>query len=317
MKILFVTDLHGNEAKFRRGFDIARETGAKAVINGGDMLCHGADIHKEQREFIEGFLDGHFAEYEQSGIYHLGYLGNDDLRIYDPLFDSVCSKYKYAVNLAQSRFELYGFEFIGMNWVTDYPFRLKDRCRRDGPGYVFQEQFGSGLLSTPEGFKELPAPAKQPAGPPSSVAENNRRVRRSCVAENGRRASGSASGGEDWPAYAATLPTIENELAALPKPKTVAKTVYVIHMPPSGLGLDVTDSGEEVGSKAVSRFIKKTGPLLTLHGHIHESPSMSGVWKAKIGKTVCIQPGQMKGKALSYVLINLKSMELERFEEPL
>lgn len=275
MNIVFVTDLHGSAAKYRRVLDVAQKNGAAAVVNGGDMLVAEGDLHGPQRDFIEGFLSPYFSKYEKAGIYHLGFLGNDDLKIHDAVFVEVCRKYNFAVNLAQRRFELKGFEFIGMNWVTDYPFRLKDRCRRDGPGYMFQGQFGAGLLSTGEGFREL----------------------------------------ADWPAYAEGLPDMGQELAALPKPLNPAKAVYVIHMPPAGLGLDVISSGERVGSAAVRRFIEKNAPLITLHGHIHESPGMSGVWKAKAGNTVCVQPGQAK-TTLTYVLMDLNSMAMERFEEP-
>lgn len=277
MKILFVTDLHGNKAKYQRVFVAAKKHKAVAVVNGGDMLTLDGDLHGSQRDFIEGFLSPYFAGYENAGIWHLGFLGNDDLKIHDNVFDETCRKYKHVVNLAQRRFALDDYEFIGMNWVADYPFRLKDRCRRDGPGYVFQEQFGAGLLSTPEGFREL----------------------------------------EDWPAYAAKLPAIEDELTALPRPVAAGRAIYVIHTPPFGLGLDVISSGGKVGSPAVSRFIEKMQPLLTLHGHIHESPAISGIWKAKIGETVCVQPGQMKANAVSYALIDLESMEMERVEEPL
>lgn len=274
-KILFVTDLHGNTLKYRRVFEAALKHDVAAVINGGDMLTLDGDLHGSQSNFIDKFLCPYFAEYETAGIYHLGLLGNDDLIIHDDVFDVACRKYKHVVNLAQRRLELNDFEFIGMNWVVDYPFRLKDRCRRDGPGYVFQEQFGTGLLSTPEGFKEL----------------------------------------EDWPAYAAKLPTIEDELAALPRPVDADRAIYVIHTPPFGLGLDVISSRGMVGAKSVSRFIGQRQPLLTLHGHIHESPDISGIWKAKIGETVCIQPGQLKANSLSYALINLESIEIERVVE--
>lgn len=270
-----MTDLHGSIAKYRRVFQAAVKHSVAAVVNGGDMLTLDGDLHGSQRDFIEGFLSPYFAGYEKAGICHIGFLGNDDLKIHDDAFEETCRKYDHVVNLAQRRFELNGLEFIGMNWVADYPFRLKDRCRRDGPGYVFQEQFGTGLLSTPEGFKEL----------------------------------------EDWPAYAAKLPAIEDELAALPRPAAAGRTIYVIHTPPCGLGLDVISSGGKVGSQAVSRFIEKMRPLLTLHGHIHESPAISGIWKAKIGETICVQPGQMRANALSYALIDLESMEMERVEE--
>ncbi|HAH30886.1 MAG TPA: phosphoesterase [Elusimicrobia bacterium] len=276
MKILFVTDLHGDTVKYQLVLEIAKRNEVKAVINGGDMLCLEDDIHRTQREFIEGFLSDYFAEYDKAGIYHLGYLGNDDLKIHDACFNEICSKYPHAVNLAQARFELESFEFIGMNWVADYPFQLKDRCRRDNKDYVFQRQFGAGVLSTEKGFEEL----------------------------------------SDWVAHAATLPTIEEELELLPKPKNPDKNVYVMHMPPNRIGLDICQDGRGVGSQAIYNFIKKRQPRLTLHGHIHESPSRTGIWNAKIGETVCIQPGQLKSDLLSYVIINLNDMNAKRFEEP-
>jgi Icc-related predicted phosphoesterase len=40
-----------------------------------------------------------------------------------------------------------------------------------------------------------------------------------------------------------------------------------------------------VGSIAVQRFIESQQPLLTLHGHIHESSTLSGSWRDLIGRT--------------------------------
>ena len=97
----------------------------------------------------------------------------------------------------------------------------------------------------------------------------------------------------------------------------MGKAIYVIHMPPTRIGLDVCQNGNQVGSDAIYQFIEKKQPMLSLHGHIHESPSCSGVWNAKIGKTVCVQPGQMKADLLTYVLIDLDNMKVERFEKPL
>jgi Icc-related predicted phosphoesterase len=73
------------------------------------------------------------------------------------------------------------------------------------------------------------------------------------------------------------------------------RTIIAIHCPPAGsMGLDVCLNGREVGSKAIFDFIAIKKPLLTLHGHIHESPDVTGIWKTQIGKTVAIQPGQGK-----------------------
>jgi hypothetical protein len=151
-----------------------------------------------------------------------------------------------------------------MNWVVDYPFTLKDRRRKDTKDYVFQTQFGPAAISTPDGWFHI----------------------------------------LDWPAYAGTLPTIEQELRQLPRPQNKRKAVYVIHMPPAKLGLDVCRRGEAVGSRAIYDFLIKKQPLLSLHGHIHESPEVSGIWQAQLGKTICIQPGQLQDK-LSYVEIEI------------
>jgi len=43
-----------------------------------------------------------------------------------------------------------------------------------------------------------------------------------------------------------------------------------------------------VGSIAIRRFIEERQPLLTLHGHIHESARLTGSWRAEIGRTTCL-----------------------------
>lgn len=277
MKIIYITDVHGNKTKYWHALESAKKNGAAAVVNGGDMLPKDGDLHRDQRDFVEGFMDDYFSEFEKAGIHHIGFLGNDDLKIHDKSFQGLCSKYPHAINLAQKRFKLGAFEFVGMNWVVDYPFQLKDRCRKDQKDYVFQRQLGPGVLSTARGFQTLP----------------------------------------DWFSFASTLPTIEDELASLPKPKNMRQTIYVVHMPPANMGLDVCWSGEKVGSQAIYEFLKRNQPLLSLHGHIHESPVKSGVWKEKVGKTISVQPGQLKPDLLSYAIIDLAKMKIERFEESL
>src|SRR5262249_50989106 len=74
-------------------------------------------------------------------------------------------------------------------------------------------------------------------------------------------------------------------------------TIFNLHCPPANTALDrapqltedlrvVMDGGEvrivSVGSTAVRELIERHQPLLSLHGHIHESKGI-----VKIGKTTC------------------------------
>jgi Icc-related predicted phosphoesterase len=270
MRLLYVTDLHGHIDKYNRAFEIAKGEKVDAVVNGGDMLPHGRVRMEDQRRFITDFLDGHFSLYDRAGIRYLCLLGNDDVAALDPVFAAVCARHSAVANIAQAAVALGEFACIGMNLVTDFPFRLKDRARMDSRAFAFPAQFGGAVLSTETGFRDLP----------------------------------------DWQAYAAGLPTIEEELARLPVPADPRRAMYVIHGPPAGVGLDVCYDGQQVGSPAVHAFLKNRQPLLSLHGHIHESPEKSGVWRAEIGKTICIQPGQRK--ELVSVLMDPHSMRIER-----
>jgi uncharacterized protein len=90
----------------------------------------------------------------------------------------------------------------------------------------------------------------------------------------------------------------------------MARSVYVLHMPPANLGLDKCGHGPEVGSQAIYEFLNENQPRLALHGHIHESPETSGRWWNRVGGTVCIQPGQLE--PFTYVTIDLATMQFER-----
>lgn len=118
---------------------------------------------------------------------------------------------------------------------------------------------------------------------------------------------------DDWFSYAKTLPTIEDELTRLPQPENMRRSVYVMHMPPFGIVLDKCWGGEEAGPKAIYNFLKKHQSKLSLHGHIHESPEVTGKWCAKVGNTLCLQPGQPPEDELAYVTIDFSStMKFDR-----
>ncbi len=270
MRIFYATDLHGHRKKYEAVERIAVREGVAAVVQGGDLLPHGSPLHRVQGEFLDEFLTPQIERLAAAGIEFLGILGNDDLRALDGRFEAACARANGAHAIAGRKVALGGFEFIGLDFVPDCPFRLKDRCRRDREGFVFPPQNGRAVFSTAAGFREV----------------------------------------MDWPAEAMGLPTIEEELARLPVPEDPARAVYVIHTPPSGLGLDLCAGGRSgrglpVGSRAVYEFLRRVQPCMSLHGHIHESPDVGQVWSAPLGPTVCIQPGSREG--LAGVLIDLQA----------
>ena len=63
-----------------------------------------------------------------------------------------------------------------------------------------------------------------------------------------------------------------------------------------------------VGSIAVRRFIESRQPLLTLHGHIHESARLSGSWRDRIGRTHMFT-GAHDGPELALISFDLDDLE--------
>jgi uncharacterized protein len=109
---------------------------------------------------------------------------------------------------------------------------------------------------------------------------------------------------------------LEQKVQLLQDPQSA---IFNLHCPPVNSGLDTCpkldtsvspprafrDAGGIVlfgaGSTSVRAAIEKYQPILGLHGHIHESKSV-----AKIGRTVCINPGSEYGEGvLRGVLVNL------------
>jgi len=67
--------------------------------------------------------------------------------------------------------------------------------------------------------------------------------------------------------------------------------VAFVHAPPAGMDLDVCYDGRAVGSLAVREWILRCQPLVSLHGHIHESYGVTGVWSGTLGPSLVVQPG--------------------------
>ena len=69
MKILYVTDLHGDKNKYRKTLDIAIEKNIGVIVNGGDMLPKLRERHLEQPSFINGFLRDYFRNLKSTALH--------------------------------------------------------------------------------------------------------------------------------------------------------------------------------------------------------------------------------------------------------
>ena len=97
-------------------------------------------------------------------------------------------------------------------------------------------------------------------------------------------------------------PTIADELASLKSPGD--PWVLVAHAPPHETNLDRTYGHVPWGSKSIRAAIERHQPMLSIHGHVHESPTVTGSIQDTLGRTVSINPGQVRAK-LSYAVVEL------------
>jgi len=272
-----VTDLHGDKNKYEKLLNMAIDNNIKVIVNGGDMLPKQCDRHQEQPIFINEYLRDYFKRLKQYDIKYLAMLGNDDLSSVDKMFNGLCNEFDNVYNMAQYKLVINGYEFIGMNYILDHPFGCKDRVIMED-NYIFQRQLMPyALLSNDVYYDTI----------------NN------------------------WIEYATTkLPKMYDILNELPKPNDSSKTIYITHIAPSGLKLgQLLYQDLDIGSVDIYNFFKEKQPLLTLHGHIHESPdTQTGKWINTINKTTCINTGQteINNNILVYADIELDSKIYKR-----
>lgn len=273
----FATDLHGDSSRYEKLIGSITRERPGAVFLGGDLLPRSTfslnPPNPGHPDFLEDYLVPAFTRMRQS--LGSGYpeifliLGNDDPRWLEQHFQeaSVAGLWHYA---HERKHTMDGFPVYGYACVPPTPFLLKDWECYDVSRYV-----PPGSVSPEEGVR--------------SVAANESRAK--------------------WG-------TIQRDLDFLVGEEPLDRAVFLFHSPPYDTGLDRADLDGKtyehvpldvhVGSIAIRRFIEARQPLLTLHGHIHESARLSGEWKIRMGRTVCIN-GSHDGPELSLIRFDLES----------
>lgn len=285
-KIIYTADLHGNEAFYKRLLKKAEEDNINAVVIGGDLCPKGeGSIQSKiesQKFFIEKFLIPLFRQFKKENngkeIYLI--MGNDDFRI-NLKFLEKADKAGILKSLHKKSVKLNSsLDIAGECWIAGYSF-------------INPTPFRLKDWEKPDTLTSFKSPYRD--------LENGKLPQQILAGEI--RTAEKESG------------TINEDLEKLKSLSNPKKTVYVIHAPPFNTKLDIITTGAHVGSASIRHFIEEEQPLLTLHGHIHESPKMSGSWKDKIGKTLCINVGSSypEDKA-NCAVINLDNLDVNYFE---
>jgi len=275
MNCLFVTDLHGKIDRYDKLIDKIKEILPDIVFIGGDILSNfNPYLTDEYDDFILDYLIPLFQNLKSNitkkypKIFII--LGNDDPKIEENkiLKGQECGLWEYIHN---RKVIFNNYIFYGYANIPPTPFLLKDWERYDVSRYV-----DPGCIHPTEGKR--------------SIDEN-----------------------EDIE-YA----TIHKDITQLVGDDILENAVFLFHSPPYKTNLDRADLDDviidhvspdvHVGSIAIQRFIKEKQPLLTLHGHIHESSRITGSWKDKIDRTFMFSAAYELPK-LAIVIFDLNRLD--------
>lgn len=303
--LFFATDLHGSEKCFLKFLNAAKFYDADALILGGDLTGKGfVPVVRTDRGHRAEFLgrtehvstDAELAELEKqirfNGFYpyrcdadEMKRLRSDPAEL-EQVFNQVMrSEVERWVAVADERVAAAGIPCLMMPGNDDDPFV-------------------SEILSAAKTVRNIDG-AVLPVGPYTVLGFG-------------------FSNPTPWHSpRELEEPAIEEALRRLAN-DTIdpSRTIWSIHPPPYNSSLDLAPKLKEdlsfatpgtqthlvpVGSTAVRALIAEYQPLLTLHGHIHESRAA-----ARIGPTLCLNPGsEYNAGVLRGVLVRMGTSQVE------
>ena len=254
----FVSDLHGHLDRYKKLFQEIRKEKPDIVLLGGDLLPSGLILNRsidiKHKDFINDFLVRNFLKLKEDlkdeypEVYLI--LGNDDPRIEEVSIMEAGNQgiWTYIHN---RKIKYKNYDIYGYAFVPPTPFLLKDWEKFDVSRFI-----DVGCVSPLEGYRTFP------------VSD-----------------------------YEKEYSTIKKDLEQLIGNDNLNNSIFLFHSPPyqtkldraalDGKMIDHVPLDVHVGSIAIKRFIEEKQPYLTLHGHIHESSTITGFWNDVIGKTQC------------------------------
>lgn len=282
MNILFTSDIHAGARHLFSMLSTAEEQGADGIIIGGDLVPHylsdsrRAGILRAQANYLRKVFIPALVDFRRKRPVPVYLdLANDDF---------ICNR---------EILEVYDGELFNLLHMRKHKFTDS----MDIVGYM-------NVPPTPFGRKdwEKPDTVSQPFAPGNIIS-----------------LSGYVSEGTALRETKLNLKsddTIERDLERLSQ-MIERPFVFVSHSPPYDTPLDVLYNGIHAGSLGIRRFIEKWSMnnmlVVSLHGHIHESPSRSGSFSVKIGNSLCINPGQGNGDNAKFRYVIFRPVDGDAF----
>ena len=279
IRCAFAADLHGSTSRYDKLSKIIALERPQGVFLGGDLLPSFLQPSQPERlsygDFIEQYMVKEFSrlreEMQEAYPRVFVIMGNDDGRLLESLLEA--SETHHLWEYVHMRSVLFGrFRIYGYSYIPPTPFFLKDWERYDVSRYT-----DPGCISPEEGKHSVPV----------DMAKE-------------RRA------------------TIREDLDRLAGEDNLDNAVFLFHAPPYGTNLDRTaldgrmidhvPIDPHIGSIAIRRFIEARQPLLTLHGHVHESAALTHSWQDRIGQTFAFSAAH-EGPELAVVRFDLEHLD--------
>jgi len=295
-RVFFATDLHGSEMCWRKFLNAAKFYDAEVLICGGDMTGKAMIPVVEENDRFTVTIAGETHSVSADG---LGDIENQIRRRgYYPLRVTPERLHELDQDVEERRKT---FQQVMLDGVERWMGMAEDKLKGTGvrvfvcPGNDDEMEVddvvrASGLVELGEGRKvEIDGFTMISTGWSNPTPWNTHRE-------------------ESEDALGDRIDTMAKQLDDL------SHAIFNLHCPPFNSGLDEAPAIDAdmklihggralrpVGSKAVRQAIDKYQPVLSLHGHIHESKGA-----IKLGKTLSINPGSAYEEGmLMAALINL------------
>jgi uncharacterized protein len=284
MKVIYTSDLHGETRLYQELLQVATTSFAEAIALGGDLFPsfppskRYEDMIPNQIDFIVRFLLPFFEKIKQTTTVKRILTIPGNWDLGYPFLFANKSDNLVDLNQRSYRFDN-GYELIGYPFVPPTPFRPKEYEKMDDRDSPWPPQKNPSYIMSHQLLGQI-----VPIDPSSFLRQRG---------------------------------TIQDDLSHLVKPVDFRKSIYVMHSPPFGTPLDQIQDGTPAGSRSVKEFIQENQPLLTLHGHIHESPTVSGAYVDRIGETLCVNPGQISLTGQKVSRLSAVTFEMENPEATL